>query len=380
MVYRHSWERWTYYLRKVLDSLKILEEKATELGLSWRFDHDPSCGAFSDIRALSEVLTMDREEGVVFAAPRITVLYRKWKEEGLFQMKMSEHFREPLGLFSFIEFRVQKKLDISLPFYQWISEILSIHTHSRALIRLIPLQSFKIIQGTVNIEIIAPSSLLANPPPPIVSLNTVKPAVLHTRLAQGGLTTMELYRWSDPIYDDAAHEFAEWATEKLQTSKSCEPHHPHYEVQALNYIHEHSLNVYPYIASLQLSCSTCKVLIDNYYWAQGIKPLGMSSARRMDDTCPIPQFEGELGERFRRTFLEKMRWRVAWTAIRWISQLPVPNDYWQRRTLSFQSQLAVNSSPLKHPISAIVNSKQLSAGGSVEDKSIQETVDTVSLL
>ncbi|KAG7085817.1 hypothetical protein E1B28_003355 [Marasmius oreades] len=349
VVYNQTWERWTYYLQRVINSLEFIEEKATELGLEWQLG-DPSRGPFSDIRALGEVLTMSREEGVAFAVPMIARLYHKWKAEKRFETKLSRHSREPLGLFPYIESAVGNKLGLSIPFCQWISKILSVYTHSAALVRL---KSFKIIQGTVNIVTIPPLSLVPNSPSPVITLDIVKPAVLHTRITHGGLATMEYYRWHDPIYDDAAHQFSEWSTEKLQTSDRTGVYHPHYEVQALAYIHEHGLrDVYPYIASSDLPCGTCKLLIEMYYDIRGTGALQMASNLQLNDTCPIPQFEGEFGEKFRKMFLGNLEGKVAWTAIKWIGQLPVPNGYWRERKRSFASRTVVESESLPRKLLA----------------------------
>ncbi|KAG7091859.1 hypothetical protein E1B28_008260 [Marasmius oreades] len=348
IVYQQNWERWTYYLQKVLDSLEFIEEKATELDLSWQLGKDPSCGPFSDIRALGKVLTMGKEEGVAFAVPMITRLYGKWKQKGFLDTELSE-YKEPFGLFPRIESVLENKLGLSVPFYQWISKILSAYTHSAALVRLIgPSRSFRIIRGTINIVTIPSTRLVPDPPLPIISLDTITAAVSNTRLTLGDLPTMELYKWRDPRYDDVVHQFAEWAMEKLQTSERRGPCHPHYEVQALTYIHEHGLkDIYPYIASSDLSCATCKLLIEVYYNVQGTETLDLSSSGRMDDTCPIPEFEGELGRRFRKMFLGNLHGKVAWTARRWIGQLPVP---WKKRKGSFAAQDTVESSPRKLPI------------------------------
>ncbi|KAJ8088058.1 hypothetical protein PM082_013609 [Marasmius tenuissimus] len=150
LVYLYSWERWTFYLRKVLDSLQVIEEKAGELGLQQILD--ASRHTLPEIRALGEVLAMNRKEGITFAASTTAQLSSKWKKDGLMLMRLSPVDKEPVGLFPRLEIRLQK-----IPLYLWITQILSVHENSSSLVRLVSSRSFGIVQGSVNIVVLAPS-------------------------------------------------------------------------------------------------------------------------------------------------------------------------------------------------------------------------------
>ncbi|KAL0061479.1 hypothetical protein AAF712_011702 [Marasmius tenuissimus] len=75
-MYRYSWVRWTYYLRKVLDNLQVIEDKARDLGLSQNLSN-PDRNPFSSIRALGEVLSMGEEERITSAMSTISRLQRQ---------------------------------------------------------------------------------------------------------------------------------------------------------------------------------------------------------------------------------------------------------------------------------------------------------------
>ncbi|KAJ8087983.1 hypothetical protein PM082_013534 [Marasmius tenuissimus] len=56
----------------------------------------------------------------------------------------------------------------------------------------------------------------------------------------------------------------------------------------------------------------------------------------MDDTCLVPKFGGELGEKFERLLLARLWLQLTFTVIKWIDQLPVHAGYWAER--KFQSR------------------------------------------
>ncbi|KAJ8088059.1 hypothetical protein PM082_013610 [Marasmius tenuissimus] len=96
----------------------------------------------------------------------------------------------------------------------------------------------------------------------------MKAAVLHARLASGVYPTRQLYSWNDRIYDEVVQDFIAWVTDPIRARDSCQPEHPHCEVAALTYIHLHNLRIYRYIGSSDLTCETCKVIIEAYFDAR----------------------------------------------------------------------------------------------------------------
>ncbi|KAJ8088057.1 hypothetical protein PM082_013608 [Marasmius tenuissimus] len=337
LVYLYSWERWTFYLRKIMDSLQVIEEKAEELGLQDVFDINRP--PFPEIRALGVILTMNRKEAIPFAVSTIAQLSSTWRKKRIIDTRLSRADRELVGLLPYTEGWIRETLGLSIPLCLWITRVLSVHETSAALVRLASLQSFGIIRGPVNIVVLPPSSPVLSSPHTIVDGDVIKAAVLHVRLTSESYTTYELYHWNDQIYDEAVQEFIEWATNKIRDRDSRQPEHPHCEVDALSYIHRHGLQVYPYIASSDLTCETCKVIIEAYFSAQGSIASPISSSGRMEDTCPIPKFDGPFGETFRMNLHRRLEMKVALTVIRWIDHLPVSFYYREERKRRFRPRL-----------------------------------------